>query len=490
MQNPRSVPEGWNLDHSYARLPESFYVRLDPVPVPFPRLVLFNRALAESLGLNPDALETERGAEVFSGNQLPDNARPLAMSYAGHQFGYFTVLGDGRAILLGEQITPQGMRFDIQLKGSGRTPFSRGGDGRAALGPMLREYIVSEAMHSLGIPSTRGLAVVTTGEEVFRHTSLPGAILTRTAASHVRVGTFEAAVRRGGPEEVRVLADYTIKRHYPELQAEENPYLALLTGAMKSQAALVAKWQGAGFIHGVMNTDNMALSGETIDYGPCAFMDVYDPAAVFSSIDHQGRYAYGNQPRICQWNLARLAETLLPLISSRQDRAIELVTRALESFPEIFESFRLKVMRKKLGLFHAEDGDEELVDGLLDLMHKNRADFTNTFRGLARDELPDEPLFQDAAFKAWHDLWRKRLTRQTESLDEARTLMNRHNPAVIPRNRLVEESLDQAVNKGDYSALHQLMQVLSNPFQETEENRLYRLAPEPWDKPYQTFCGT
>ncbi|MEN8807545.1 MAG: protein adenylyltransferase SelO family protein, partial [Desulfobacterales bacterium] len=304
---------GWNFDNSYTRLPEAFYARLNPVPVPAPKLVIFNVALAQLLGLNPDALNGDEGAAVFSGNRLPEGAEPLAQAYAGHQFGSFTMLGDGRAILLGEQVTPKGERFDIQYKGSGKTPFSRQGDGRAALGPMLREYLISEALHALDIPTTRSLAVVTTGEPVFRETALQGAILTRTAASLIRVGTFEYAAARGKPNEIRTLADYTIRRHFPDLAVDGNPYLALLGAVMERQAFLVARWLLVGFIHGVMNTDNMALCGETIDYGPCAFMDAYDQNTVFSSIDHNSRYAYGRQPQIAQWNLARFAETLLPL---------------------------------------------------------------------------------------------------------------------------------------------------------------------------------
>ncbi len=481
---------GFNFDNSYARLPESFYVHLDPVPVHAPRMVAFNRSLAESIGLNPHELETERGTAFFSGNMVPENAQPVAMSYAGHQFGCFTVLGDGRAILLGEQITPRGQRFDIQLKGSGQTPFSRRGDGRAALGPMLREYIVSEAMHALDIPTTRGLAAVVTGEKVFRQTALPGAILTRVATSHIRVGTFEYAARQGGSPDTRTMADYTIWRHYPDLKSSQNPYLSLLNATIRSQASLVAGWQCIGFIHGVMNTDNMALSGETIDYGPCAFMNVYDPATVFSSIDHQGRYAYNNQPRICHWNLARFAETLLPLINEEPDTAITLATQALKSFPEIFQDFWLSGMREKLGLFNKEENDQELVSDLLDLMHKNLADFTNTFRSLAAVSLPDDPLFRNQAFLKWHKIWQKRLSRQTQSMDESRRLMNRRNPAVIPRNHRVEEALEAAEAGGDYSVMQRLIHVLSRPFEDLTEYSEYRLPPDPSDRVYQTFCGT
>ena len=353
-QSPPDV--GWKFDNSYARLPEAFYVRLNPVPVRTPKLVVFNVALAQFLGLNPDALKGDEGAAVFSGNRIPEGAEPLAQAYAGHQFGSFTMLGDGRAILLGEQVTPKGERFDIQYKGSGRTPFSRQGDGRAALGPMLREYIISEALQALDIPTTRSLAVVTTGEPVFRETALQGAILTRTAASHIRVGTFEYAAAKGKPNEIRALADYTIRRHFPDLAADGNPYLALLGAVMERQASLVARWLLVGFIHGVMNTDNMALCGETIDYGPCAFMDAYDPNTVFSSIDHNGRYAYGQQPQIAQWNLARFAETLLPLIHEDPQEAVSMAKEAIAGFSDIFRHFWLAGMRAKLGLLNQEVG--------------------------------------------------------------------------------------------------------------------------------------
>lgn len=482
--------QGWNFHNSYVNLPSSFFACLDPVQVSSSKIVFFNSSLARFLGLNPDELESDKGAAIFSGNQLPENAEPLAMAYSGHQFGYFTVLGDGRAILLGEQITPQGERFDIQLKGSGRTPFSRGGDGRAALGPMLREYIISEAMYYLGIPTTRALAVVTTGENVMRQTLLPGAILTRVASSHIRVGTFEAAARQGGVEDVKILAEYTINRHFPDLKSEANPCLALLQAAVSSQASLVAKWQCVGFIHGVMNTDNMALSGETIDYGPCAFMDSYDPATVFSSIDQQGRYSYGNQPRICQWNLTRFAETLLPLISKNENEAIKKATRVLESFPEIFESFWLDGMKRKLGMSGVEKEDPGLIEGLLSLMQKHRADFTNTFRNLHLKKLPDDPLFHDQAFAVWHGEWMNRLKSQSLSINESYAIMDKNNPAVIPRNHRVEEALEAAESKGDYSVMHSLMSVLATPFEDNSQSSHYRMPPGPEFASYQTFCGT
>ena len=491
---PRSRPDhpdaGWKFENSYARLPEAFFVRLNPIPVRTPKLVVFNAALAKSLGLDPDALKGNEGAAVFSGNRLPEGAEPLAQAYAGHQFGFFTMLGDGRAILLGEQVTPKGERFDIQYKGSGRTPFSRQGDGRAALGPMLREYIISEALHALDIPTTRSLAVVTTGEPVFRETALQGAILTRTAASHIRVGTFEYSAARGKPNEIRTLADYTIRRHFPELTVDGNPYLALLRAVMERQASLVARWLLVGFIHGVMNTDNMALCGETIDYGPCAFMDAYDPNTVFSSIDHNGRYAYGRQPQIAQWNLARFAETLLPLIHEDPQEAVSLANEAISGFSDIFRHYWLAGMRAKLGLLNQEADDGALVEGLLDCMSRHGADFTNTFRDLASGSLPEDSLFRALDFKQWFERWQARLKRQSDSRETSRRLMNTHNPAVIPRNHRVEEALEAAVERADFTVMEKLLGFLSQPFQDPPEQAGYHLPPPTSAQPYRTFCGT
>jgi len=481
---------GWKFENSYARLPSAFYVRLNPVPISTPKLVVFNTALAQFLGLNPNALNGEEGAAVFSGNRIPEGAEPLAQAYAGHQFGSFTMLGDGRAILLGEHVTPKGERFDIQFKGSGRTPYSRQVDGRAALGPMLREYIISEALHALDIPTTRSLAVVTTGQPVFRETTLQGAILTRTAASHIRVGTFEYAAARGKPDEIRTLADYTIRRHFPDLAKDENPYLALLGAVMERQAHLVARWLMAGFIHGVMNTDNMALCGETIDYGPCAFMDAYDPNTVFSSIDHDGRYAYGRQPQIAQWNLARFAETLLPLIHSDPQEAASMANKAISRFSDIFRDYWLAGMRAKLGLLNQEADDGAMVKELLDCMHRHGADFTNTFRDLASDSLPEASMFQTLDFKQWFERWQARLKRQPASREASYQLMNTHNPAVIPRNHRVEEALAAAVERADFSVMEKLLGVLSQPYQDPPEQAGYQLPAPPSAKPYQTFCGT
>ncbi|MFB5265847.1 YdiU family protein [Paenibacillus enshidis] len=482
---------GWNLDNSYAELPELFYSRLQPTSVRSPRLVLFNHSLAEALGLNGQALQNAEGAAIFAGNHLPEAAFPIAQAYAGHQFGHFTMLGDGRAILLGEQITPGGGRFDIQLKGAGRTPYSRGGDGRAALGPMLREYIISEAMHALGIPTTRSLAVVTTGETILRETDLPGAILTRVAASHLRVGTFQYAANRGTREGLRTLADYTLQRHFSDAaDDEDNRYLLLLREVIRRQAALIAKWQLVGFIHGVMNTDNMALSGETIDYGPCAFMDVYNPGTVFSSIDVQGRYAYGNQPHIGAWNMARFAETLLPLLHDEQKEAIRLAENEIANFHELFEQQWLSGMRAKLGLFNEEEQDHSLVDDLLRLMEQHQADYTNTFLALTFDNREGHGLFDSSEFIRWHERWQERCGRQHESLDSSQELMRNSNPALIARNHRVEEALEAAVQRDDLSVLQRLLAALANPFKHSPEQAEYCQPPAPSSRPYRTFCGT
>ncbi|WP_309122017.1 protein adenylyltransferase SelO family protein [Paenibacillus sp.] len=481
---------GWNFDNSYARLPAAFYAKQPPVPVRSPEWVVLNEPLAEALGLNAQALRSAEGAETLAGNRVPDGADPLAQAYAGHQFGHFTMLGDGRALLLGEQVDPQGERFDIQLKGSGRTPFSRGGDGRAALGPMLREYIISEAMHALGIPTTRSLAVVKTGQPVVREEELQGAVLTRVAASHLRVGTFQYAAGRGGAEELRALADYALQRHYPQIDdACGNRYLALLQAVVERQAALVAKWQLVGFIHGVMNTDNMTISGETIDYGPCAFMDAYDPATVFSSIDRQGRYAYGNQPPIAAWNLARLAESLLPLLHDDEDEAVKLAEGAIAGFAGSFRREWLSGMRAKLGLLGEEAEDEALIEELLSLMQQVRADYTNTFLALTFDRGEEEALFGTAEFATWQEKRKARLERQPEGKDASIRLMRNSNPAVIPRNHRVEEALEAAAN-GDYSVMERLLRVLSTPYAHAPEQAAYAAPAARTARPYRTYCGT
>jgi uncharacterized protein YdiU (UPF0061 family) len=494
---------GWHLEHTYAALPQLFYSHEVPTPVREPRLAAFNRPLATMLGLEPEALEGLEGAAIFAGNAVPDGGRPIAQAYAGHQFGYFTGLGDGRAILLGEQITCSGDRVDIQLKGAGQTRFSRRGDGRAALGPMLREYIISEAMHALGIPTTRSLAVVTTGEPVYREGVLEGAVLTRVAASHIRVGTMQWAAAhddtgaRGAA--TRALADYTLSRHYPELADKPEPYVALFDAILARQASLIARWQLVGFIHGVMNTDNMALSGETIDYGPCAFMDAYDLATVFSSIDHGGRYAYGNQPPIAQWNLARLAEAMLPLFDPDVDRAVERATEMLDRFPDLFNQHRLDGMRAKLGLFTREDDDEALVNDLLAWMQRWSADFTNTFRSLTNGRLTGDSMLArrslggggnvDPELEAWRCRWEARRGRQPQSPVEAETLMRQHNPAFIPRNHNVEAALVAATTSHDFSLMERLLEVLAAPYDYERDVPMFS-APGSGERPYRTFCGT
>ncbi|HJF32356.1 MAG TPA: YdiU family protein [Sporosarcina psychrophila] len=485
-----SIESGWNLDNSYARLPQTFFTELNPNLVQSPKLIKLNESLATSLGLDIQALQSKDGVAELAGNQVPEGAFPLAQAYAGHQFGHFAMLGDGRAMLFGEQMTPSGERFDIQLKGSGRTPYSRGGDGRAALGPMLREYIISEAMHALGIPTTRSLAVVATGESIIRETKLPGAILTRVASSHLRFGTFQYVAKWGTDEELRVLADYALQRHFPDIEADESRYLALLQAVIKRQAALVAKWQLVGFIHGVMNTDNMTISGETIDYGPCAFMDAYNPATVFSSIDVQGRYAYGNQPNITGWNLARFAETLIPLLHEDYSEGAKLAQAAISGFPEQYHSNWLAGMRSKLGIITEEIEDESLIEGLLTMMEKHRADYTNTFRALTFDKLKDMALFGTPDFTQWHALWKARLSRQQESKVSPQQLMQDSNPALIPRNHRVEAALEAAVERGDYSVMEQLLDVLSSPYAHSARQADYSTLPAQTTSPYQTFCGT
>jgi uncharacterized protein YdiU (UPF0061 family) len=479
---------GWRLEHTYTELPQLFYSDAAPTPVAAPRLVAFNRPLATMLGLDPQVLESPEGAAIFAGTVLPEGGRPIAQAYAGHQFGHFTALGDGRAILLGEQITPRGDRLDIQLKGAGQTRFSRRGDGRAALGPMLREYIISEAMHALGIPTTRSLAVATTGEPVYRETVADGAVLTRVAASHIRVGTMQWAAAHDDVAAMRALADYTLARHYPELAGSPEPYLALLEAIIARQASLIARWQLVGFIHGVMNTDNMALSGETIDYGPCAFMDTYDPATVFSSIDAGGRYAYGNQPPIAQWNLARLAEAMLPLFDEDLDRAVERATSAVDRFPDLFEQHYLNGMRAKLGLLTQEDDDQALVNDLLAWMQRASADFTNTFRRLT-SECTDREFNSDPEWEGWHCRLRARRERQPQSTADIGALMRRHNPAFIPRNHKVEEALLAATGSGDFSPMYRLLEVLAAPYDYDRDLPMFS-APGSGDRFYRTFCGT
>jgi serine/tyrosine/threonine adenylyltransferase len=479
---------GGQFDNTYARLPERFYARLTPTKVRNPRLVKFNAVLAGELGLDAQQWESEMGTAFLSGNYVPEWAEPLAMAYAGHQFGHFVPqLGDGRAILLGELIACGGPRRDLHLKGTGRTPFSRRGDGRASLGPMFREYIISEAMHALGIPTTRSLAVVATGEPVVRETVLPGAILARIAASHLRVGTFEYFAAVGDVEAVRILADYAIDRHFPELTASSTPYLSLLAAVCERQAALVAQWMQVGFIHGVMNTDNLTISGETIDYGPCAFMDVYDPATVFSSIDYQGRYAFGNQPRIAYWNVARFADTLLPLLDDNRDTAIALAADTINQFPASFEPYWREGMRRKLGLVNAQPEDAGLIDALLALMQEHAADYTNTFRRLCAVA---EGEAAPAGYEAWVTRWQARLGPDPQARSAAATLMRANNAAVIPRNHRVEAAINAAVQQGDFAPMETLLTVLSTPFDLKPEHVTYSTPPTPSERVSQTFCGT
>ncbi len=486
--------QGFTFDNSYTRLPEHFYARMAPTPVAAPSLVRVNTALAESLGLDAAALASPDGVAMLAGNRVPDGAAGVALAYAGHQFGHFTPqLGDGRAWLLGEVVAPDGTRHDIQLKGSGRTPYSRGGDGRAALGPVLREYLVSEAMAAIGVPTTRALAAVLTGEPVYRETTLPGAVLTRVAASHLRVGTFQYFAARGDEAGVRALADYAIARHYPDAATAENPYRALLDAVVARQAHLVARWLLIGFIHGVMNTDNCAITGETIDYGPCAFMDEYDPAKVFSSIDRNARYAYGKQPNIAHWNLCRLAETLLPLLAVEEDAAMTSAQAALAGFAPAFTGAYLGGLRRKIGITTARNGDDDLTQDLLRIMTENKADFTLTFRLLsdatlhADNDSAIRDLFIDrAAFDAWATRWRTRLGGDPA----ARELMRAVNPAFIPRNHLVEAALAAAVEQGDFAPFEEFLDVVSRPFEDRPEFSRY-MQPAPADaRVYQTFCGT
>jgi uncharacterized protein YdiU (UPF0061 family) len=508
----------FTFDNSYARLPERFFARLAPTPVAAPRLIKLNEALAQQLGLDPDRLAAPEGVAILAGNAVPERSEPLAMAYAGHQFGHFVPqLGDGRAILLGEVVDRDGVRRDIQLKGSGPTPFSRNGDGRAALGPVLREYIVSEAMHAYGIPTTRSLAAVATGETVRREMPLPGAVLTRVAASHIRVGTFQFFAARGDGEALLQLARHVIARHYPEAAGAgsdpsqpsseithvargegSDPVRRLLDLVIARQAELIAQWLLVGFIHGVMNTDNMSIAGETIDFGPCAFMDFYEPGKVYSSIDHHGRYAYANQPRIGQWNLARLAEALLPLLAGTQEAAIETANEALGTFAGLFEAAYTRGLRRKLGLVRELPDDRPLAQDLLDRMAANGADFTLTFRRLsdaaagAQGDAGVRSLFTDpAAYDGWAPRWRQRLAEDGDATKEERAAaMRATNPAFIPRNHLVEEALAAAVDNGDLKPFETLLGVLSRPYDDQPQRERYAEPPRPHEVVLQTFCGT
>ncbi len=486
------------FDNSYARLPNRFFARLRPTPVAAPRLVRLNTKLALHLGLDPEKFAAPEGVEILAGNLVPNGSEPLAMAYAGDQFGTFVPqLGDGRAILLGEVVDRAGVRRDIQLKGAGPTPYSRRGDGRAALGPVLREYIVSEAMAALGIPTTRALAAVTTGEPVWRETTLPGAVLTRVASSHIRVGTFQFFAARQDVDAIRRLADHVIARHYPEAADAANRYRALLDHVISRQAALVAKWQLIGFIHGVMNTDNMSIAGETIDYGPCAFMDAYHPGRVYSSIDQMGRYAYGNQPGVAQWNLVRLAETLLPLLAEDNDVAVKEAQEAIGEFAKAFETAYAAGLSRKLGLFQPRPDDLSLAQDLFERMARNSADFTLVFRRLSNAAACPEgdsrvrTLFADPdAFDGWAARWRHRLAEEGGESTERRSAMRAANPAFIPRNHLVEEVIIAAVNEGDFSQFENLLSVVSAPYEDQPAFGRYADPPQPDQVVHQTFCGT
>ena len=481
---------GWNFDNSYARLPDIMLSKLLPIPVKNPKPIILNEELSKELGLNFSNLSEESIASIFSGNVLPVGSEPIAQAYAGHQFGHFTMLGDGRAIVVGEHITPDNKQVDIQYKGSGQTPYSRGADGRAALGPMLREYIISEAVHALSIPTTRSLAVVTTGENIFREVPLPGAILTRVAASHLRIGTFQYVASTGDLKTLKTLVDYAINRHYPDLKNGDNLPLNLLKAVMERQIELVINWMRVGFIHGVMNTDNTTVSGETIDYGPCAFMDQYNINTVFSSIDVQGRYSFGNQPSIIHWNLIRFAEALVPLINDNQEKAVLEVSEVLKSFSEIYNNGWIKMMKAKLGFYEDRDGDEVLINDLLSWMQLHKADYTNTFCKLMGKVFANDKVFENEDFLKWYQRWIQRIKQNEKSEKNSQQLMQKTNPVIIPRNYIVEEALFDATNKNDLSKLKRLIRAMESPYKDHPDQIMFQATPEPSEKIYQTFCGT
>ena len=474
---------GWNFDNSYSNLPSSFVYEISPVPVKLPKLTIFNYDLAEQLGLDFSTLDKKELAKIFSGNSIPEGTKSIAQAYAGHQFGHFTMLGDGRAVLIGEHISKNNKRFDIQFKGSGQTPFSRNGDGRAALGPMLREYLISEAMYSLKIPTTRSLAVVKTGEDVIRERPLQGAILTRVASSHIRVGTFQFVKTRENFDELNTLVDYTITRHYPEIIQSKNKAYDLLKKIIDKQIELVVNWMRVGFVHGVMNTDNMAISGETIDYGPCAFMDSYNLDTCFSSIDHMGRYAYGNQPAIAKWNLARFAECLLILINPKKDDALKMATELIDLFDKIYEEKWFDMMKNKLGLIGNDKEDNVLIFELLEIMKEQELDYTNTFLYLMDQEIDNKKNYQNEKFNSWKIKWQKRLTKDSNKL------MQQNNPIIIPRNHNVESVLKSA-ESNDLTPFNDLLQALKNPYTNQKIFNKYRSPAQKTNEKYQTFCGT
>ena len=478
----------WNFDNTYFNLSKSFRESINPTPVKDPKIVLLNNNLAKSLNLDFSKINNNELSEIFSGNLLPPGSNSIAQAYAGHQFGHFTMLGDGRAILLGEHISSSNKKYDIQFKGTGKTAFSRNGDGRAALGPMLREYIISEAMHALNIPTTRSLAVVKTGELVQREKALQGAILTRVASSHIRVGTFQYIAARQKEDELKTLLNYTIDRHYPEIKNSNNQALDLLNILIERQCDLVVNWMRVGFIHGVMNTDNMTVSGETIDYGPCAFMDTYDPKTVFSSIDQTGRYAYCNQPAITKWNLARFAECLVPFFEKDQKKAIKIATETINTFEKKYEEKWMNMMRDKLGLSGLDDMDKLLILDLLTWMHEKKVDYTNTFCHLMKLAPKENKLFEDNEFLTWKKKWEKRLLKNNNTLDKSIELMKSNNPVVIPRNHKIEEALE-AAEQNDLEPINKILEILKNPYDNQDEINDYR-SPSKSNEKYQTFCGT
>ncbi len=478
---------GWHFDNTYSKLSNTFKENIKPTPVHDPELVILNEELASTLNLDFSKTDKKKLAEIFSGNSIPEETNTIAQAYAGHQFGHFAMLGDGRAVLLGEHLVNNDNRFDIQFKGSGRTSFSRGGDGRAALGPMLREYIISEAIHSLNIPTTRSLAVVKTGEKVVRENLLQGAILTRVASSHLRVGTFQYIAATQNIENLNTLVDYTINRHYPEIKTSNSKALDLLNLVMENQCQLVINWMRVGFIHGVMNTDNMAISGETIDYGPCAFMDHYDPKTVFSSIDKFGRYAFSNQPPITKWNLARFAECLIPLIDKNEDTAIKLATDLIDNFQNIYEDKWLNMIRDKLGLFGEEKNDKKLINDLFNWMEKNKADYTNTFCHLMG--INSDAVYKNVEFVNWKNEWKKRSELNNSTKEKQIKLMKKNNPTVIPRNHKVEEALAEA-DKGSLDKIKKLLAILKNPYDNQNNIQEYQTPAPSNNEKYQTFCGT
>ena len=478
---------GWHFDNTYSKLSDTFKEEVKPTPVHNPELVVLNDQLAKDLNLDFSKIEKKDLSQIFSGNTLPKGSATIAQAYAGHQFGHFTMLGDGRAVLLGEHLVNNTTRFDIQFKGSGRTSFSRSGDGRAVLGPMLREYIISEAIHALKIPTTRSLAVVKTGEKIVRENLLPGAILTRVASSHIRVGTFQYIAAKQNIDDLNTLVEYTINRHYPEIQSSKNKALDLLNLVMERQCKLVVNWMRVGFIHGVMNTDNMAISGETIDYGPCAFMDHYNPKTVFSSIDQLGRYSFSNQPPITKWNLSRFAESLIPLIDKSEDKAIQLATEIIDNFQNIYEEKWLNMMRDKLGLFGKTKDDKKLIDDLLTWMEKNKADYTNTFCYLMNIKIANNSLYNDKDFINWSNEWQNRISINDNSKEKSLELMKETNPVIIPRNHKVEEAL-KAANENNLEVMNKMLSKFDNPYNEQKDIEDYQLPS--LDDNYQTFCGT